>query len=465
MDPKDILGRIHELGLVDLSKAFDGPSSANKMLGGLIDSFKPTKKTAKGTDFMTALTLREPSSNYTTLNLNLFHTKSKELEKGKPNDIFLCLGGVASPKFKNYHAMKTAQWALFDGNSLEKLCQGDTAFTTINNLAEILTLYQTWNKRLPEPSTKMEIKWGTSGRKIMSTDKMVTNTFIDYIGMVVHCETNERNGVDITSLTLTDYSMNPKPIKTINKQQRRSLDKDLLIQCALFDENSRNCPEVSFGDYVYIKNAHCKVNNLDILELVVHHDKNPFQEKVWLLKENDTRLSDLKLRKQEFENAGKSFHYHTPQKRVKKEKQILTVKDEDNKKHSYSFIKDLFNGNFEEHHWLRATVVDYKPRNIEDISVKLCQYCGVSCVLKLKDVKEDFIFGTIYGTEDEPIFEGVPVKNLKENKTTCDQVTTFMNALCPLDEGNRPWVDLCVKCYVYTDTLRFVIENTKFTMI
>jgi hypothetical protein len=57
---------------------------------------------------------------------------------------------------------------------------------------------------------------------------------------------------------------------------------------------------------------------------------------------------------------------------------ILTVMDEDNQNVAYSYVKDLFNGGFEEDHHLKAAIVEYRPKNIADISVKLCHACGVS---------------------------------------------------------------------------------------
>lgn len=97
----------------------------------------------------------------------------------------------------------------------------------------------------------------------------------------------------MTNLLLTDYSKNPKPLAGMAKH-RQSVDVDLLILCTLFDENSRDCPPLSHGDFVYVKNALCKISNRGGLELVVRHDNYATQEKVWLLATNDPLLLDLK---------------------------------------------------------------------------------------------------------------------------------------------------------------------------
>jgi hypothetical protein len=97
----------------------------------------------------------------------------------------------------------------------------------------------------------------------------------------------------MTNLLLTDYSKNPKPIAGM-AHQRQSVDVNLLIQCTLFDENSRDCPPLSHGDFVYVKNALCKLSNRGQFELAVRHDNYATQEKVWLLATNDPLLLDLK---------------------------------------------------------------------------------------------------------------------------------------------------------------------------
>ena len=53
-----------------------------------------------------------------------------------------------------------------------------------------------------------------------------------------------------------------------------TIDPRYLIQGTLWDEHARGCPELKFGDIVYLKNLQSKIGQYGFLELVLRGEKN-----------------------------------------------------------------------------------------------------------------------------------------------------------------------------------------------
>lgn len=72
-------------------------------------------------------------------------------------------------------------------------------------------------------------------------------------------------------MTLTDFTPNPKPMDGYDAQ--RTIEPELLLQATLWDENANYCPDIQFGDYVFLRNAKLKISKLGMYELSLHGDR------------------------------------------------------------------------------------------------------------------------------------------------------------------------------------------------
>ncbi|ORZ25488.1 hypothetical protein BCR42DRAFT_9026 [Absidia repens] len=223
--------------------------------------------------------------------------------------------------------------------------------------------------------------------------------------------------------------MNLKPISLpYNERNNLTLPIDILINCTLFDENSKDCPpDLSFGDYVYIKNANCKLDQNGAMEMVVRHDAYKTTEKIWRLDDSDPRIAEIKRLRLAYEDKCKRDREEsdplspllpTPAKKSKTYK-IRTVGT--TVPQEYSFIKDVLLDNYETEHNLRVSIIDYRPKTIADMSVKFCEACSETstidatqckkcgnnvdkivyrCLLQFKDAHGDILMAVIYGTSE-----------------------------------------------------------------
>ncbi|KAI8092829.1 uncharacterized protein BX664DRAFT_328249 [Halteromyces radiatus] len=493
MKKEDIIKGLEERGSMPYASYFTANASTSSvLLCGIVDEVLPTRKTQAGTDHATSIFLQQASLTSSRTRLIIFHadpTETKDLKKGV---LFICQNAQAYSKYQNFNANKTTVWAAFDTITLDKVCQGILEFDLDHQYMDILKLYQIWIN-LPKDITSTEQTIATNqdnrlGRRLVCTNEMKFRTFIDFIGMVVHSKNVDYRLATRKDVLLTDFTMNGYPMNSGGYYgEGRFIDRTLLINCTLFDENARGCPDLEYGDYVYIKNAQCKLSKHGIMELAVHHDRNPQHQyaKIWIMEDHDTNLMTLKERRSTYEAKNKRLLAYREQRMRKRTKEEFIRNVHRQTIPLFSSIKKMFHSEEGKRHHIRVTILDYKPKNISDMSVKFCGKCQAlsdvsadfcshckeeieiiiyRCTFKVKDAHGDIVYGTVYGSSDWPFLQNIPIVNLKENDQVLQQVTKYMEALCPTDGKEHPKVDICMEPEWNDDKLRFVILDTCFRL-
>lgn len=133
-------------------------------------------------------------------------------------------------------------------------------------------------------------------RPTVKTKDMKRFAYVNFVGQVVAYSPITGSESPKTNLLLTDYTINNQPANlSSNKGNDYSIEKDYLLQCTLFDENAIGCPDLSFGDYVYITNAYCKLSKINALELSLNGNKKEHSSpRIHILNEDDKIVQGLK---------------------------------------------------------------------------------------------------------------------------------------------------------------------------
>ncbi|CAO3644835.1 unnamed protein product [Cunninghamella blakesleeana] len=332
-------------------------------------------------------------------------------------------------------------------------------------------------------------------RPITNTEDLKKGHHINFIGQVVSYWPITSKNIPMTNLLLTDYTVNKKPVTlTTRKGKDYSIEKNYLLQCTLFDENANGCPDLSFGDYIYITNAECKLSKNNALELVLHGERNTLP-RIRILNEDDNIIRDLKKRKSLYETRNKRLSGSNEDISIKIQKKNNDDSSiEISNKHSvytkcnqtpskYSTITEVIHGQKEVKYFLHGNIVDYKPKDISEISRNFCKQCDQSfhheiescsackntnlilihrCMFLFKDENGDSLILGAVGTEEHPLFHNIPMLNITENEDIKQDIHNRLEALCKLDENkNQLNFELCVMGFQYHDESKYTITDTE----
>ncbi|KAI9366350.1 hypothetical protein BD770DRAFT_2792 [Pilaira anomala] len=161
-----------------------------------------------------------------------------------------------------------------------------------------------FDKKILKALDEFDIEQKQTGRHKMavSTPRSILETaqiedakskFFDYVGQVIDLTfENERD-----TITLTDYTLNPKPIMhTVDESIVR---KDYMIMCTVWDSLVDQCADLAPDDYVYLKN--CVKKDSHPLEFSIRN-KEEDKSKIIIekIEENNSRLITLIQRKTKY---------------------------------------------------------------------------------------------------------------------------------------------------------------------
>ncbi|CAO3624715.1 unnamed protein product [Cunninghamella echinulata] len=411
--------------------------------------------------------------------------------------------------YKSILSTEQSKWIIFKKDTTTlKSSQNNTGLKFNSKHLQIVKFYNQWIKNLEARSVAPS--YGNIKRLYTKTEDMKTGAYVNFIGQVISYLPITGQPMSKTNLFLTDYTKNNLPIKLVEKKNKDyPIESDYILQCTLWDENADGCPELSFGDYIFISNAQCKLSRIKSLEIAVRglrtnddRSRTPKIPRIHVLNEDDPLLKDLKNQKCLYETRNKRLSESDSQltQEIKKkrypdiEDNNLTQKPKAPKLYSvyakckqtppkYSTINEVINGEREIKYFLHGSFVDYKPKKITEIYRKFCQpcdqsfegateYCGLCqnknlipayrCMFLFMDDSGNKLAVDAAATEDHPLFHDISVLNLNENKQAGQDIYKRLEELCKLNETNmRSTFDLCVMVFEHHGQSRYVVTDTE----
>ncbi|KAL1932349.1 hypothetical protein VTP01DRAFT_9405 [Rhizomucor pusillus] len=450
-----VIDKLKAEGVVPLSEI---PRTGRCNVYGVIRTHKPLNRARQGRgDYYTTIGIMDPSvglDERSDLRANLFNVSARAFEEMAPGDIFIGRNFAVNQVVSRLQAVvqsndKFAQWSVLkvDDLSVRPKTERMVQFTPTDwAVARIL---QAWVKELrtkddepflphlatPATQSQTPMKRSASSDAISPVPEKKANTkkrtlrteefsddvkFVDYLGMVV---TNvfKRNRVE---MTLTDFTPNPKPMDGYDAQ--RTIEPELLLQATLWDENANYCPDIQFGDYVFLRNAKLKISKLGMYELSLHGDRAKHTVNIHKYDLDHPSVQEIEKRKEEY------WRRKMPDKVVH-----ASIDSDPFRGRTFGDIpktlvtnqvilqdKDLC-----KKYKVRTFVTAYKPKNIEDWTRKWCASCDKTfaletencdcCHLPLKEYSYEAMFlvedceGTklpvhLYGIESKGFFPDLP---------------------------------------------------------
>ncbi|KAG2220201.1 hypothetical protein INT45_005374 [Circinella minor] len=298
----DIIEQLKNLGVKPLNEFQHG---TKEKLYGVIQLAKPHYK-SRGPDYIKVMNITDPSLGWENprFSINMFYPEPEAFPfSAAEGDIVI----FTDMRVTLYQGTKkqmlldksVSRWAIMDRvtSNIRPTGHKQTQYTLTDNDVEIVNLLKNWYRETTgSADDQMDVDlpgnqvravednsvdimnhptmYATGGnRPILPTNKILGHSrFLDYIGMVVASHKYERVN-DCHVLLLTDYTENPKPMSGYEASE--TIDPKYLIQGTLWDEHARGCPELKFGDIVYLKNLQSKISQFGVMEVVLRGEKNP----------------------------------------------------------------------------------------------------------------------------------------------------------------------------------------------
>ncbi|GAA5798618.1 hypothetical protein HPULCUR_004023 [Helicostylum pulchrum] len=227
----------------------------------------------------------------------------------------------------------------------------------------IVSLLEQYLKEHKESTIDLPIRIPTR-RPLLETCEIDANEskFFDYIGEVTNVSMKDNRA----TLSLTDYTLNPLPIRSYADET--IVAKEYIINCTVWDSLVNDCKDLQPGNYVSLQNCVKKDNNP--LEFSIRLRDN--ENKVLLLniEEDDPRLKKLIERKK---------NYTTPKslKRISYDDYPLSTEIYKVPR-KFTSINDIKLGTIPRKFQTQARVTNYAPKAIEKWIRGWCHKCFIS---------------------------------------------------------------------------------------
>ncbi|KAI9473450.1 MAG: hypothetical protein EXX96DRAFT_621094 [Benjaminiella poitrasii] len=348
-------------------------AATNTDVYAVVVEVKPFKRILKGRkDYMASMTITDPSLNGQCITANFFNPKTDSLPHVSIGSI-LVLKEVNVNQFNNRAQLvntSDTKYTAFDPETLEEKPSVDVSYAVKDYELDIIKALHAWNQKMLSVKMSQPQFIISKKRPILETAQLSHSSahYFDYIGMIV--DFHRQDAHSKVNLVLTDFTVNPKYYPN-DKYIANNISSDILLQCTLWDNHANNCPKLNFGDYVYIENCTRKTKN-QYLEIAVNGNKLK-KKQLTLLEEHDPSLRDLLERKAEFlksakelrrENSSAPIHNKTHSIRTR-----LTCS------RNFNTIKDILENEEVGLYLLRAFIVDYQPKDLNDWIRGWCSTC------------------------------------------------------------------------------------------
>ncbi|KAI9364195.1 hypothetical protein BD770DRAFT_177077 [Pilaira anomala] len=283
---------LKEAGVHDVRYLSSQHSKDSLMFASIISTKEIKEPFGGRSDFMLSFYISDPSIFPGSVNTCIFSNKREPLELIKNADIIV---------IENFHLKTFNDQPQFSINRFSRFAtyKSKSLTCTFNKSYDAGPFDEKILKALD--AFDIEQKQARGHKVAVPTPRSILETaqieddkskFFDYVGQVIDLTfENER-----VTITLTDYTLNPKPIThTVDESIVR---KDYMIMCTVWDSLVDQCANLAPGDYVYLKN--CVKKNSHPLEFSIRNKEDRGKMIIKKIEVNDPRLITLIQRKTKY---------------------------------------------------------------------------------------------------------------------------------------------------------------------
>ncbi|KAI7906380.1 uncharacterized protein BX663DRAFT_548568 [Cokeromyces recurvatus] len=440
---------------------------------------KPFKRISNGRqDYIFSITLIDPSLNGESITANFFKSKTESLPQVRVGSI-LVLKNIKVNEFNNRIQLASSNRTLytaFDPVSLEEKPSVDVFYKIEDHEKIIIRALHSWNQQYMSLIKEKRVQMATIiKRPILQTDQLIHNPamYFDYIGMVVAY--NRPDSRSVVDLVLTDYTINPKPYFN-DEYNVKGISYEFLLQCTLWDNHADNCPELNFGDYVFIENCTRNARSQS-LEISVKGNRSK-KHQLTVLEEKDPSLKNLLERRLKFDGTSETVIKRDITKSISSIRTSLTCS------RTINTVKDILEKEKAGIYLLRAFILNYQPKDIKDWIRGWCSTCQKTyndpskpCINCKKEVEIIYQFAflmedetgmkiIVYGFEKDAdlLFSKVPAREAYLDASKFEELKRIVGAIC--NEENI-YFDMNIisydipklgRCYRFCET-EFITED------
>ncbi|KAI9316265.1 hypothetical protein BX666DRAFT_2027814 [Dichotomocladium elegans] len=344
-------------------------SGRQSVVYGIVKDLKPLSRSMKGKqDYFIILTLLDPTVSKfgKGLGTNLFHRSEEAFPKDiAPGDLIM----IRNVNINVYASTRQAvsisgrtQWLVLDCESFTPKRTPAMEVELTEDETAVLKMMQDWYLKSEWYAScdkvAIQIKQNPYLRRTEEVGGAGCPEYFDFMGMVVTYKPVSPMHPKRAELLLTDFTRNKKPISGFEAEG--TIDPSLLIQCTLWDQNATMCPQLKYGDYVYIRNTKWKTSRLGYFEIVVHGEPGRPPKIRKIENPNDPRLADIKGRADKFVKQKSTKEATSDKITIDNVYTVLHKQEPQVKRFA-----------------VRAFVVDFKPHDPREWIRKWCRGCDV----------------------------------------------------------------------------------------
>ncbi|GAA5808511.1 hypothetical protein MFLAVUS_001902 [Mucor flavus] len=437
-------------------------SKASCIYATIVSTQEIKHPTSSRADAMLTFYVSDPSIPMGSASVCLFEQDIGKLDFVKEADIII----IQDFNLKLFNGKRQismnrfTKYATFVINPLNLTCNKNYEITPVDK--NIISLLEQYLKECKESMTADSTIRLPSRRPLLETCEIDENEskFFDYIGEVtnVHMEDNR------ATLSLTDYTLNPLPIRSYVEEN--IVAKEYIINCTVWDSLVNECKDLQPGNYVSLRNCvkkdhnplefsiRCKDNENKVLLLKIEED-NPCLQK--LIERKKSYTAPKSLKKISYDDYPLSTEiYKVPRK--------------------FTSIKDIKLEKKPRKFQTQARVINYEPKDVEKWIRGWCDKCFVSSAagipcrkcnentkpiysvsIFLKDHTDEEIRVEAFGKSAEDLFFEIPAGLVLTDETLKEKLRKLITLAT---EGN--FFEFALHSVEYKNGLVYQFMRTRF---